>query len=117
MGSPLGPLMDNVFMCHLEEKLERDDNIPSFYRRLVNDTLSKVPSIEAASNFLTTLNALHPSIVFTMEVPTDSRIPFIGMDIIKIGTTIQTQVYRKPPILVCSFIFRAIRTNVINTLC
>jgi hypothetical protein len=49
-----------------------------------------MPSIEAASNFLTTLNALHPSIVFTMEVQTDGRIPFIGMDIIKIGTTIQT---------------------------
>ena len=25
MGSPLGPLMANVFMCHLQEKLNCDD--------------------------------------------------------------------------------------------
>ena len=33
MGSPLGPLMANVFTCHLEEKLTRDDLMPHLYRR------------------------------------------------------------------------------------
>jgi len=28
MGSPLGPLMANVFMCHLEETLTRDGLMP-----------------------------------------------------------------------------------------
>ena len=32
MGSPLGPLMANVFMCHLEEKLTRDGLMPSCTR-------------------------------------------------------------------------------------
>ena len=32
MGSPLGPLMANVFMCHLEDKLARDGMVPSLYR-------------------------------------------------------------------------------------
>ena len=56
MGSPLGPLMANVFICHLEEKLEREGKISSFYSRFVDDALSKTPSIEAASDFLIILN-------------------------------------------------------------
>ena len=30
MGSPLGPLMANTFMCSIEEKLESEDKLPSF---------------------------------------------------------------------------------------
>ena len=36
MGSPLGPLMANVFMCHLEEKLTRDGLMPQLYTRYVD---------------------------------------------------------------------------------
>ena len=36
MGSPLGPLMANVFLCHLEDKLTRDGVMPTFYKRYVN---------------------------------------------------------------------------------
>ena len=95
MGSPLGPLMANVFMCHLEEKLSRDGLMPDLYKRYVDDTLVKMPSTEAASAFLTTLNGLHPSMKFTMELPVSDKIPFIGIEILKSGTKFQTQVYRK----------------------
>ena len=37
MGSPLGPLMANVFMCHLEEKLTRDGLMPQLYKRYVDE--------------------------------------------------------------------------------
>ena len=37
MGSPLGLLMANVFMCHLEEKLTRDGLAPSLYKTYVDD--------------------------------------------------------------------------------
>ena len=96
MGSPLGPLMANVFMCHLEEKLTRDGLIPHLYRRYVDDTLARMPNTDAATMFLTTLNGLHPSLSFTMELTVDDRIPFIGIEIIKNGTKLETQVYRKP---------------------
>ena len=39
MGSPLGPLLANVFLCHLEERLSDNYLIPSFYKRYVDDTL------------------------------------------------------------------------------
>ena len=96
MGSPLGPLMANVFMCHLEDKLTRNGVMPTLYRRCVDDTLAKMPSTEAAAGFLTTLNSLHPNLSFMMELAVDNKILFIGMEIIKNGTQIETQVYRKP---------------------
>ena len=55
IGSPLGPLLANVFMSHIEENLEREDKLPSFYRRYVDDTRTIMPNTETASNFLDTL--------------------------------------------------------------
>ena len=96
MGSPPGPLTANVFICHLEDKLTRDGVMPTLYRRYVDDTLAKIRSTEAAADFLTTLNSLHPNLYVTMDLPVENKIPFIGMEIIKNGTQIETQVYRKP---------------------
>ena len=96
MGSPLGPLMANVFICHLEDKLARDDMVPSLYKRYVDDTLARMPNTDAAADFLTTLNGVHPSLKFTMELPAGNWIPFIGIEIIKNGTELETLVYRKP---------------------
>ena len=62
MGSPLGPLMVNVFMCYLEEKLTRDGLMPQLYKGYVDDTLARMPSADVAAEFLSTLNGLHPSL-------------------------------------------------------
>ena len=96
MGSPLGPLLANVFMCHLEERLSDDDLIPSYYKRYVDDTLAIMPGLDAAESFLNVLNGLHPSIHFTMELSNNDSIPFIGTLITKNGNKLETQVYRKP---------------------
>ena len=56
----------------------------------------RMPNTDAAADFLTTLNGLHPSLKFTMELPADNMIPFIGIEIIKNGTELETRVYRKP---------------------
>ena len=48
--------IDNVFMSSLEENLEREGRLPSFYRRYVDNTaLTIMPNTETASNFLDTL--------------------------------------------------------------
>ena len=44
MGSPLGPLMANAFLCSIKEKLEQDNKLPEFYRRYVDDTFEKCTS-------------------------------------------------------------------------
>ena len=67
MGSPLGPLLANVFMSSIEENLEREGKLPSFYRRYVDDTLTVMPNIATASNFLDTLKVpLTPKIFFAL---------------------------------------------------
>ena len=96
MGSPLGPLMANAFMCKIEKQLERENKLPIFYKRFVDDTLSAMPDPEAASAFLETLNKSHPSIDFTMELEENGRLPFLGMDVIRNGCRLDTTVYRKP---------------------
>ena len=67
MGSPLGPLMANTFMCNIEEQLINQNNMPVFYNRYVNGTLSNMPDVSSPSEFLSTLNEIHPSVNFTME--------------------------------------------------
>ena len=55
-----------------------------------------MPNTDAAADFLTTLNGLHLSLKFTVEPLADNRIPFIGIEIIKNGTELETRVYGKP---------------------
>ena len=95
MGSPLGPLMANAFMCKIEKQLETENKLPIFYKCYVDDTLSAMPDPEAASEFLTTLNESHPSIDFTMEVEENGRLPFLGMNVIRSGCCLDTTIYRK----------------------
>ena len=39
MGSPLGHLMANVFMCHLEEQLVQNGLMPQLCKGYADDTL------------------------------------------------------------------------------
>ena len=96
MGSPLGPLLDNAFMCYIENQLEQKNMIPSFYRRYVDDTLVKMPNAESATDFVQVLNSVHPSLSFTMELEHEGSIPFLGTVITRCGNTLKTEVYRKP---------------------
>ena len=87
--------MANAFMCSVEEKLACENKLPSFYERYVDDRLALVRDLSDATNLLTYLNEAHPSIQSTMEVATNDRLPFIGMETIKIDGSLETCVYRK----------------------
>lgn len=41
MGSPLGPLIANSFLCNIEEDLVSANKLPSFYKRYVDDTFAR----------------------------------------------------------------------------
>ena len=96
MGSPFGPLMANTFLCSLEEKPERDNKLPKLYGRYVDDTITAMPDVAGAESFLSTLYECHPSISFTMELASNNKLPFLGMEITKNGCQLSTNVYRKP---------------------
>jgi len=67
MGSPLGSLMANAFMCNIEEKLENQNKMPLFCKRYVDDTLSKCPMFHLPLNSSQRLNEIRPSLSFTIR--------------------------------------------------
>ena len=65
MGSPLGPIMANAFMCSFEERMLDECPLnfrPLFYKRYVDDTIALFRTKEAADSFLEYINGLHPNI-------------------------------------------------------
>ena len=96
MGSPLGPLLANVFMCSIEETLDREGKMLSYYRRYVDDTLTIMPKKTSANNFLETLNQCHSSIKFTMDIENNRMPPFLGTQLLNKSTHVEAKVYVKP---------------------
>ena len=99
MGSPLGPVMANIFMCDLERKaLEQyNGSLPSLYRRYVDDTFLVFNTRSDMLSFFKWMNKQHPSITFTKEEEQDNKLSFL--DVLLTRTTdgsIVTSIYRKP---------------------
>ena len=116
MGSPLCPLMANVFMCHLKEKLTCDGLMLQLYKRYVNDTLARMRSADAAAVFLSTLNDLHPSLTFTMELPVDNKIPLSALKSSRMELNLELKFTENQQTLDCSYTSKVTQINVIKTL-
>ena len=68
MGSSLGPLLANIFMISLEEKvLPKVSNYLCYWKRYVDDTYAYVVP-EKIGFILKELNSYHPNIKFTYEL-------------------------------------------------
>ncbi|XP_030841919.1 uncharacterized protein LOC115924186 [Strongylocentrotus purpuratus] len=99
MGSPLSPIIANIFMEHLEHQaLKSADKSPSLWLRYVDDTFVIWPhSTPDLHQFLDHINNQHPSIKFTMETQHENSIPFLDVLITKTPSGFPAhQVYRKP---------------------
>ena len=97
MGSPLGPVLANVFMVHLEETLapKMIDSMP-VWKRYVDDTFTAVKKGEI-DDIIVKLNSFHPNIKFTHEFEAERSIAFLDVKIMRQEDgTVQTGVYRKP---------------------
>ena len=96
MGSPLGPVIANIFMSELEQAV-----IPtlaedvSLWRRYVDDTFTFIRE-GSIQKVLDALNGFHPSIQFTHEEGQDGQIAFLDVKVItKQDRSFNTEVYRK----------------------
>jgi hypothetical protein len=88
MGSSLSPIVSNIFMVHFE-KLALDSAQYRQSLRYVDDTFMVWPhGSEQLQNFPNHLNSSRPSIQFTMELESDSAIPFLDVLVIRKGTTL-----------------------------
>ena len=124
MGSPIGPTLANIFMCHQETRWLEDcptEFKPIYYRRYVDDTFLCFSSPDHYSLFLDYLNSKHENIRFTHELPINNNIPFLDLNITFTGNKFQTNIYRKPTFTGLgtnynSYIFSKFKTNAIKTL-
>ena len=87
MGSPLAPVLDNIFMGFHESKWFNEYNLnkPKFYLRCVDDIRAAFDNEQDSLNFLNFLNNRHPNIKFTIEKQTNHSIAFLDVSIIKIS--------------------------------
>ena len=69
MGSPLAPVLANIFMGFYESKWldEYNLNKPQFHLSYVDDILAAFDKERDSLNFLNFLNKRHPNIKFTIE--------------------------------------------------
>ena len=101
MGSPLGPLLADIFMIELETKV-----MPMlielgviYWRRYVDDTFVLIKPGTTITLLLTVLNSFHPNISFTFEEEKQSSLPFLDILIHRTsetGSGFKTTMYRKP---------------------
>ena len=77
MGSFLGPILANIFMNHFEtEALSKySGNLPSTYRRYVDDTFLIFDNGTDVDLFFIYMNKCHPNIKFTMESEINNALP------------------------------------------
>ena len=81
IGSPLEPVLANLFMGHNEKLCIEDFQgpSPSHYKRYVADIFSVFNNSFKAKGFFSYINIRHPNIKFTMETEVNKIIPFLDV--------------------------------------
>ena len=126
MGSPLAPILANLFLGHYEKIWLDEYNAngggggPLFYRRYVDDIFAVFKNQNEASEFLLYLNCKHGNIKFTMEVNVDGILNFLDVKI-ENKDRIKTSVFHKPTFTGLMTNFRSFvpyefKTKLVNTL-
>ena len=99
MGSPLGPLFANIFLDFHERTWLANcpsEFKPLFFRRYIDDCFVLFRSPDHVLPFQQYLNSQHPNITFTVEMESNSTLPFLDVQIQRSTDGFSTSVYRKP---------------------
>ena len=94
MGSPLGPVLANIFMGYCEDRISKE-HMPLFYNRYVDDTFAFFRSSHEAHEFHQILNSIHPSLKFTREDEEEDKLAFLDINISRKGQQLLRSIYRK----------------------
>ena len=97
MGSPLSPVLADLYMEFFEEKaIEEHHNKPELWVRYVDDTFVIWKHGKAElHNFLSHLNNFRDSIKFAMEIEESGSLSFLDVLVTKNGNEVLTSIHRK----------------------
>ncbi|CAF2145990.1 unnamed protein product [Rotaria magnacalcarata] len=99
MGSPLAPILADIFISKLELKLNKFSiNKPLIWKRYVDDVFCIFHNSQKISKFLISINKWHKNINFTLQNEEDDEIAFLDVLIIrdKTNNKYTTTLYKKP---------------------
>lgn len=97
MGSPLSPLMADIFMDNFENKyLIHDRNILYYYRYVDDILICWTGTNRQLDLFLNKINNIHPKIKFKLELEQNNSINFLDLTITKVQGKHEFQIFRKP---------------------
>jgi len=99
MGSPLGPTLANIFLCHKEEQWLNNCPLtfkPVYYKRYVDDIFVLLPHSGCLEDFCRYMSSQHQNINFTSEEEADDSLPFLDVFISRHQSGFITSIYRKP---------------------
>ena len=97
MGSPISPLVANLFMEEIEvQAISTSTTPPNLWKRYVDDTFTIIKKNNRHS-FMQHLNSIHPDIKFTCEeVRYDASMPFLDILVTpEEDGSLKTSVFRK----------------------
>lgn len=100
MGSPLSPLLAEVFMFELEKSILSSalaKKHVTFWHRYVDDVLIAFDGTSRQFDlFLEHVNSFHPKIKFTHEMEVNNKISYLDLTITRKDRELQFDIYRKP---------------------
>ena len=79
MGSPLGPVLANIFVGYFESILFMNIEKPLNYFRCVDDIFISYKTDYNVDDLFDQISNLHPSLKFTREHEADGSLPFLDV--------------------------------------
>ena len=79
MGSPLGPILANIFVASIELKLRSNINELAVYKRYVDDIFIVANNVDQICQLQERLNACHPNSKVTCEMENVNTLPFLDI--------------------------------------
>ena len=96
MGSPLSPIVTEIYMCDFEERaLETAPFMPICWIRKVDDVFAVLRQTDDPVTLLAHLNTQNNRMKFTMEREDGNKLPFLDVLVERNNNTLQTSVFRK----------------------
>ena len=97
MGSPVSPVIADIFMEDLENKAFASySSVPRVWKRFVDDVIAVVKK-DGGQDVLQHLNSQHPRIQFTMEQENNGSLPFMDCRFTRQPQgELMREVYQKP---------------------